>query len=256
MTVRLSGHTWEIRDMLEISMMDVYYGDLQALWNVSLTIGDGEIVALIGSNGAGKSTILRTVSGLLKPRSGHIFYKGIQVDRQPAHKIVDLGISMVPEGRSLFPEMTVLENLEMGAFLGRARTERVDTLNWVYEVFPILKDRAKQPACNLSGGEQKMLAIGRALMSQPKLLLLDETSLGLAPLLVQHLFEIIKQINKSRGVTVLMVEQNVYMTLSLADRGYILENGHIVGQGDAKALLSSDNVQDAYLNIGSAQVES
>jgi len=234
--------------MLEISKIDVYYGDLQALWDVSLTLGDGEIVALIGSNGAGKSTTLRTVSGLLKPRSGSINYNGIRLDKLPAHSIVELGISMVPEGRRLFPEMSVLENLEVGAFFSQARKAKDKTINQVYQIFPVLKDRASQTAGTLSGGEQQMLAIGRALMSQPKLLLLDEMSLGLAPLLVHSLSQVIRQISKS-GVTIFLAEQNVRMALALADRGYIMENGRIVDQGEAKLLLRSDHVKRAYLAL-------
>ena len=234
--------------MLEISKIDVYYGDLQALWDVSLTLGDGEIVALIGSNGAGKSTTLRTVSGLLKPRSGSINYNGIRLDKLPAHSIVELGISMVPEGRRLFPEMSVLENLEVGAFFSQARKAKDKTINQVYQIFPVLKDRASQTASTLTGGEQQMLAIGRALMSQPKLLLLDEMSLGLAPLLVHSLSQVIRQISKS-GVTIFLAEQNVRMALALADRGYIMENGRIVDQGEAKLLLRSDHVKRAYLAL-------
>jgi branched-chain amino acid transport system ATP-binding protein len=239
--------------MLEISHIDVYYGDLQALWDVSLTIGDGEIVTLIGSNGAGKSTTLKTISGLLKPKTGSINYDGIRLDKLPAHKVVELGICMVPEGRRLFPQMSVLENLEVGAFLRQARQVKGDTLNWVYEVFPVLRERFKQSAGTLSGGEQQMVAIGRALMSQPKLLLLDEISVGLSPLLVQEICRVIKDINKSRKLTIFLVEQNVRMALALADRGYIIESGRILDQGDAKALLNSDRVKDAYLGIGSAK---
>jgi branched-chain amino acid transport system ATP-binding protein len=173
--------------MLQVDNIDVFYGDLQALWNVSLTVGDGEIVTLVGSNGAGKSTTLKAIVGLLRSSKGHIKYDGISINAMPIHKIVDLGICMVPEGRRLFPSMTILENLEMGSFINRARESKEDTLSWIYELFPILKQRAKQAAGTLSGGEQQMLAIGRALMSQPKLLLLDEMSLGLAPFLVLNL---------------------------------------------------------------------
>ncbi|MDH5696192.1 MAG: ABC transporter ATP-binding protein [Dehalococcoidia bacterium] len=236
--------------MLEISNIDVYYGDFQALWDVSLAVGDGEIVTLIGSNGAGKSTILKTISGLLKPKTGSITYDGIRLNRLPAHKIVELGICMVPEGRRLFPQMSVLENLEVGAFLSQARQVKGDTLNWVYEIFPVLRERAKQPAGTLSGGEQQMLAIARGLMSQPKLLLLDEMSLGLGPLLVQDISRVISEINKLKGITIFLVEQNVRLALALADRGYILENGRIVDQGDAKVLWSSDSVKNAYLGVG------
>lgn len=241
--------------MLEISHIDVYYDDLQALWDISLTIGDGEIVTLVGSNGAGKSTIMKTISGLLKPKTGSISYDGIRLDRLPAHRIVELGICIVPEGRRLFPRMSVLENLEVGAFLRQARRVKDDTLEWVYHIFPVLKERANQMAGMLSGGEQQMLAIGRALMSQPKLLLLDEMSLGLSPVLVQNISQVIREINKSGAVTIFLVEQNVRMALVLADRGYIMENGRILDQGDAKTLLSSDRVKDAYLGGGAVIVE-
>jgi branched-chain amino acid transport system ATP-binding protein len=235
--------------MLQVEKIDVFYGDLQALWNISLTVGDAEIVTLIGSNGAGKSTTLKAISGLLKSSKGHIKYNGFNIDAMPIHKIVDLGICMVPEGRRLFPSMTVLDNLEMGSFINRARESRGDTLNWIYELFPILKQRAKQAAGTLSGGEQQMLAIGRALMSQPKLLLLDEMSLGLAPFLVVNLSKVIKQINETKKISIFLVEQNVHMALSIADRGYTMENGRITSQGDAQDLLNSDNVKDAYLGI-------
>jgi branched-chain amino acid transport system ATP-binding protein len=235
--------------MLEISHIDVHYGDLQTLWDVSLTIGDGEIVALVGSNGAGKSTLMKTISGLLKVRAGYIDFSGIRVDRLPAHRIVELGISMVPEGRRIFPEMSILENLEMGATIKLARHIRQKTLNWIYDLFPILKERAKQMAGTLSGGEQQMLAIGRALMSQPKILLIDEMSLGLSPLLVQEFCQVIQGINKSRKLTVFLVEQDVQLALSMAHRGYVIENGRIVGQGAAKSLLRTARIKEAYLGI-------
>ena len=235
--------------MLQINNIDVFYGDLQALWGVSLTVGDGEIVTLVGSNGAGKSTTLKTITGLLRPSTGNIKYDGISINTIPMHKIVDLGICMVPEGRRLFPGMTVLENLEMGSFINRARESKENTLSWIYEIFPILKQRARQAAGTLSGGEQQMLAIGRALMSQPKLLLLDEMSLGLAPLLVQNLSKVIKQISETKKISIFLVEQNVHMALSIANRGYTMENGRITSEGDARALLNSDSVKDAYLGI-------
>ena len=238
--------------MLEISHVDVYYGDLQALWDLSLTIGDGEIVTLVGSNGAGKSTILKTISGLLKPRTGSISFDGMCLDKLPAHRIAGLGIAMVPEGRRLFPQMSVLENLEMGASIRVARRVRHTTIGWIYELFPVLRRRAKQEANTLSGGEQQMLAIGRALMSHPKLLMIDEMSLGLSPLVVQEISRIIKDINKSRRIAVFLVEQDVNMALSIADRGYIVENGRIQGQGTARALLGSDRIKEAYLGISPA----
>jgi branched-chain amino acid transport system ATP-binding protein len=235
--------------MLEISHVNVYYGDLQALWDVSLTIGDGEIVTLVGSNGAGKSTILKTISGLLKPKTGSISFDGICLDKLPAHRIAELGISMVPEGRRLFPQMSVLENLEVGASIREAKKARHDTLSWIYELFPILRDRAKQEAITLSGGEQQMLAIGRALMSQPRLLMIDEMSLGLSPLLVQEISQVIKDINKSRKLTIFLVEQDVNMALSMADRGYIIENGRIQSQGTARTLLRDRRIKEVYLGI-------
>jgi branched-chain amino acid transport system ATP-binding protein len=236
--------------MLEISHIDVYYGDLQALWDITLSIGDREIVTLVGSNGAGKSTVMKTISGLLKPKKGSISFEGIRLDRLPAHRTVELGVSMVPEGRGIFPRMTVLENLEVGASVRRARKVRHETIKWIYELFPILRERVKQMAGTLSGGEQQMLAIGRALMSQPRLLLLDEMSLGLSPLLVQELSRVIKDLNQSRKLTIFMVEQDVNIALSMADRGYIIENGRIQDQGDARKLLRSERVREAYLGIG------
>jgi branched-chain amino acid transport system ATP-binding protein len=236
--------------MLEINHIDVYYGDLQALWDVSLTIGEGEIVTLVGSNGAGKSTLMKTISGLLKVRAGYIDFDNIRLDRLPAHRIVELGISLVPEGRRLFPQMTVLENLEMGASINPARQARLNTLTWIYELFPILKERAKQMAGTLSGGEQQMLAIGRALMSQPKILLIDEMSLGLSPLLVQELCQVIQDINNVKKLTVFLVEQDVQLALSMAHRGYVIENGRIVDQGDAKLLLANARIKEAYLGVG------
>ncbi|HUT73098.1 MAG TPA: ABC transporter ATP-binding protein [Desulfatiglandales bacterium] len=241
--------------MLEIDKIDVSYGDVQALWQISLKVEDKEIVALIGSNGAGKSTVLKSVSGLIKPRKGTINYDGIRLEKQPAQKIVEIGICMVPEGRRLFPDMSVLENLELGAYLGRSRRAKDETLNWVYEIFPILKERTGQPARTLSGGEQQMLAIARALMAHPKLLLLDEISLGLSPVLVETIYGVIKRISDSRRITILAVEQNVSVILELANRAYIIENGRIVGQGDAKALLESGEVKHAYLGITPASGE-
>jgi len=241
--------------MLEIDHIDVYYGDIQALWEISLKIEDKEVVALIGSNGAGKSTVLKSISGLLKPGKGAIDYDGIRLDKLAAPKIVEMGVCMVPEGRRLFPDMSVLENLELGAYLGHSRRAKDETIDWVYEIFPILKERARQQARTLSGGEQQMLAIGRALMSQPKLLLLDEISLGLSPLLVETIYDVIKRISDSRRITILAVEQNVNMILKLANRAYIVENGHIVGQGDANDLLESDEVKHAYLGITPAPGE-
>jgi len=235
--------------VLELSGLDIYHGDLQALWGVSLTVRDREITTLIGSNGAGKSTTLMAITGLLRPAKGSILFDGTRIDKLAAHKIVELGISMVPEGRRLFPEMSVRQNLEIGAFIGKARRAKYETMDWIYEIFPILKARAEQQASTLSGGEQQMLAIGRALMSQPKLLLVDELSLGLAPVVVEKISDVLKEINKSRGIGIFLVEQNVQMALELADIGYIIENGRIVGQGEAEALLESEEVKEAYLGI-------
>ena len=236
--------------MLEISHIDVYYGDLQALWDVSLAIGEGEIVTLVGSNGAGKSTLMKAISGLLKVRAGAIELDGIRLEGLPAHRIVELGICMVPEGRRIFPQMSVLENLEMGASIRTARKVREQTQTGIYGFFPVLKERRKQLAGTLSGGEQQMLAIGRALMSQPKILLIDEMSLGLSPLLVQEFCLFIEGINKLRKLTVFLVEQDVQLALSMAHRGYVIENGRIVDQGVANLLLSKARIKEAYLGIG------
>jgi branched-chain amino acid transport system ATP-binding protein len=236
--------------MLTISHVDVYYGDLQALWDISLIIKIGEIVTLVGSNGAGKSTLMKAISGLLKVQAGTIDLDSIRLNRLPAHRIVELGISMVPEGRRIFPQMNVLENLEMGASINTARKVRQKTMNGIYDLFPVLKERERQMAGTLSGGEQQMLAIGRALMSQPKILLIDEMSLGLSPLLVQELSRVIQGISTSRQLTVFLVEQDVQLALSMAHRGYVMENGQIVDQGDAKLLLSNARIKEAYLGIG------
>lgn len=234
--------------MLEVNNIDVYHGDLQALWGVSLTIQEGEMVALIGANGAGKSTIVETISGLLTPATGSVIFNGTRLDREPTHRIVRLGICLVPEERQLFPGMTVLENLELGAFIPESRKIKDETLKSIYELFPVLKARSNQAAGTLSGGEQQMLAIGRGLMSRPKFLMLDEPSLGLGPLVVKAIFEVIHQINKS-GVGILLVEQNVRIALGLAKRAYIVENGRIAGHGDARSLLNDKHVKEAYLGI-------
>jgi len=241
--------------MLEIHAIDVFYGDLQALWGVSLNVQQGEIVSLVGPNGAGKSTLMKTVSGLLRPATGSIIFDGIRLDRVPAYEIVEMGICMVPEGGRLFSSMSVVENLELGAFNIEARKERFEALERVYEIFPVIKARKNQMAGTLSGGEQQMLAIGRALMSQPKLLLLDEISLGLAPLLVQSIFRVIKMINDSKQISLLLVEQNVRMALELGGRGYIIETGRIVGHDEAQRLLESEKVKKAYLGLGEVQGE-
>jgi branched-chain amino acid transport system ATP-binding protein len=234
--------------VLEISHIDVSYGDLQALWDVSMTIEEGKIATLVGSNGAGKSTLMYSVSGLIKHKTGSIRFEGMRLDRMPAHQRVEQGICMVPEGRRLFPQMTVLENLEVGASITKARRVRFDTLNWIYELFPILRERKKQRAGTLSGGEQQMLAIGRGLMSKPKLMMFDEPSLGLAPILVRNIFNVIRRI-REEGLTVLIVEQNVKQTLSIADRAYVLENGRIVLHGTGESLLVDEHVKTAYLGV-------
>jgi branched-chain amino acid transport system ATP-binding protein len=236
--------------MLEINQIDVYRGDIQILWSVSLVAEDRKITALLGSNAAGKTTLLMTIAGLIKPLRGSIRMNDNQIDKQPVHKIVEMGVSLVPEGRRLFPEMSVLENLEMGAFNAKARKIKNETIEWIYEIFPRIQERKKQIAGTLSGGEQQMLAIARGLMSRPKLLLIDELSLGLAPLIIKNIFETIKEINITRGLTTFMVEQNVSMTLEMVDYGYILENGRIVGKGEGKQLLERDLVKEAYLGIG------
>ena len=232
--------------MLEIKEINTYYGDLQVLWGISLEINEGELVSLVGPNGAGKTTTLRSITGLLKPASGSIKFLGQDLGKETAHKIVDLGISRVPEGGKIFSGMSVLENLELGAFVSRARKERGESIKRVYEIFPRLEERKNQRAGTLSGGERQMLAIGRALMSKPKLLMLDEPSFGLAPILVENMFEMITEINK-QGVTILLVEQNVRAALELAHRTYVIENGRIVGEGTGDDLLSFESIREAYL---------
>ena len=232
--------------LLELRDVHTYYGNIHALKGISLTIDQGEIVTLIGSNGAGKSTTLKTISGLLRPREGEIWFDGKRLDGTPAHEVVVLGISQSPEGRRIFPRMTVRENLEMGAFQRQAGADRDADFERVYMLFPRLKERLNQKGGTLSGGEQQMLAIGRALMARPKVLLLDEPSMGLAPILVEQIFEIVKDINAS-GTTVLLVEQNALMALGIAKRGYILQTGEIVLQDVAERLMTNPEVQKAYL---------
>lgn len=232
--------------MLTINDINVFYGAIHAIKGVSLEVNEGEIVTLIGANGAGKSTILRTISGLLKPKTGSIQFEGQEIAGMPAHEIVKKGISQVPEGRRIFAEMTVLENLELGAFTRKDKDGIKADMELVFDRFPRLKERIGQLAGTLSGGEQQMLAMGRALMSRPRLLLLDEPSMGLAPLLIKEIFAIIQDINKT-GTTVLLVEQNANMALSIAHRAYVLETGRITLSGDAKELAASDEVRKAYL---------
>ena len=232
--------------MLTINDINVFYGAIHAIKGVSLEVNEGEIVTLIGANGAGKSTILRTISGLLKPKTGSIQFEGQEIAGMPAHEIVKTGISQVPEGRRIFAEMSVLENLELGAFTRKDKDGIKADMELVFEHFPRLKERIGQLAGTLSGGEQQMRAMGRALMSRPRLLLLDEPSMGLAPLLIKEIFAIIQDINKT-GTTVLLVEQNANMALSIAHRAYVLETGRITLSGDAKELAASDEVRKAYL---------
>jgi branched-chain amino acid transport system ATP-binding protein len=232
--------------MLKLENVNAFYGDLQALWGVSLEVKEGELVALVGPNGAGKTTTLKIITGLIKPREGKVNFKGQDLLNKSVHQIVSLGISQVPEGGRIFSGMTVLENLELGAFIPEARKAKDQTIQTVYEHFPRLEERKTQRAGTLSGGERQMLAIGRALMSKPSLLLLDEPSFGLAPILVDHMFKMIDEINK-QGVTVLLVEQNVRAALELADRSYVIENGRIVGQGTGDDLLSFESIRSAYL---------
>lgn len=231
--------------MLVVDNLSVRYGMIQAVHSVSFQVNQGEIVSLIGANGAGKTTILRTISGLVRPSEGTIEFEGRTIEKEAPQKIVSSGISQVPEGRHVFPGLTVQENLEMGAFL-RKDNQLKEDYEQVFEKFPVLKERKNQDAATLSGGEQQMLAMGRALMSKPKLLLLDEPSMGLAPIFIREIFSIIQEIQK-QGTTVLLIEQNANMALSIADRGYVLETGKVVLEGTGKELLSSEAVKKAYL---------
>ncbi len=232
--------------MLKVKEIDVYYGAIQALKKVSIEVEQGSIVTLIGANGAGKTSTLKSISGLLRPRTGAIEFEQQDISRQAPDKIVEMGISQVPEGRRVFPNMSVIENLEMGAYLRKDKKEIEKDLEGVFIRFPRLEERKKQLAGTLSGGEQQMLAIGRALMAKPKLMLMDEPSMGLAPLLVKEIFEIIKDINQ-KGTTILLIEQNANMALSIADKAYVIETGQIVLEGTASELLRSDEVKKAYL---------
>lgn len=235
--------------MLEVSNISAFYGDIQALWDISLTINEGEIITLIGSNGSGKSTIMKAIAGLMKPRAGNITFDGVSLGRLPSHGIVDMGISLVPEGRRLFPEMTVLENLDVGASAKRAREFKHSTMDFIFGLFPILMDRSRQVAGTLSGGEQQMLAIGRALMARPKLLLIDEMSLGLSPIVVDDILQAIRDVNGTMNVSIALVEQDVSAALSIADRGYVVHHGRIAAEGDAKALRCDSRIMEAYLGV-------
>src|SRR5512134_3988474 len=234
--------------MLRVSGIDVFYGDLQVLWDVSFEVREKEILVLVGANGAGKSTTLKTISGLLKPRKGTIEFDGVRLDQLPPDRVIGQGVVHVPEARRLFREMSVEENLIMGSLAPEPKRKRAKTLEWVYGLFPRLRERRKQAAGTLSGGEQQMCAIGRGLMALPKLLMFDEPSLGLAPILVSEVFEIVKRI-RQEGVTVLLVEQNVRQTLALCDRAYVLENGRVVLRGTGQELMANGHVKEAYLGL-------
>ena len=234
--------------MLKVKSIEVFYGDLQALRGVSLEVNRGEVVSILGSNGAGKSTTLMAISGILKPRRGEILFEQDVIHRYSSSRIVALGIVQIPEGRQIFPTLTVIENLEMGAQFPKAKKMRNETLGWVFKLFPRLEERRGQLAGTLSGGEQQMLAIGRGLMSLPTLLMLDEPSLGLSPLLVKSIFDIIREINR-QGTTILLVEQNVFHSLSLSDRAYVLENGSVVMSGTGKDLLTDQHIRQSYLGL-------
>lgn len=234
--------------MLRLEHVDAGYGDIQVLWDVSIHVDEKEFVVLVGANGAGKSTIMKAISSLIQPTKGEIWYNDHRLDQVPPYKISDLGIAHVPEGRQLFPEMTVLENLIIGSLPPAAKARRQETLGWVLDLFPRLRERRKQMAGTMSGGEQQMCAIARGLMSRPKLMLFDEPSLGLSPLLTQEIFQLVRTIHRE-GVTILMVEQNVKQTLAICDRAYVLENGRIVLEGKGKDMLENEQVKQAFLGI-------
>ena len=232
--------------MLEVKDIEVFYGVIQAIKGISFEVNEGEVIALIGANGAGKTTTLQTITGLVSPKKGQILFEGQDITRVPAHKIVSMGMAHVPEGRRVFAQLSVLDNLKVGAFTRKDKEEIEETLIRVYKRFPRLEERKNQIAGTLSGGEQQMLAMGRALMSHPKIILMDEPSMGLSPIFVNEIFDIIQEVSQS-GTTVLLVEQNAKKALSIADRGYVLETGRIVLEGDAKDLLNNDQVKKAYL---------
>ncbi|MFZ5881047.1 MAG: ABC transporter ATP-binding protein [Chloroflexota bacterium] len=234
--------------MLELKNVHTYYGNIHALKGISITVNDGEIVTLIGSNGAGKSTTLRTIQGLIRPRSGTVLLDGVALETLPPHRVAEMGVAQSPEGRMIFPRMTVLENLEMGAYARKDKSSFKEDLERVFSLFPRLKERITQKGGTLSGGEQQMLAMGRALMAHPKILLLDEPSMGLSPLLVELIFDTIVAINKE-GTTVLLVEQNALMALSIANRGYVLQTGEIILSDDAQNLKNNEMVQKSYLGV-------
>jgi len=244
----LSRPISENRRVLEIRNINVFYGDVQVIWDVSFSVKKGEIVALIGANGAGKSTILKTISGIVRPSGGEIGFGERTIHRMEPYRLIDEGIAHVPEARRLFVEMTVEENLDMGSLRGRAKQERQKTKEMVFELFPRLRERRRQLAGTLSGGEQQMVAIGRGLMSKPELIMFDEPSLGLAPILVREIFNVIGRI-REEGATVLIVEQNVKQTLAISDRAYVLETGKIVLEGTGRAVLGNEHVKTAYLGV-------
>jgi branched-chain amino acid transport system ATP-binding protein len=234
--------------LLKVENLHSFYGEVQVLWDLGIRISEGEIVSMVGANGAGKSTMMRTISGILRPKSGNIFFRDILLNELGPYDVVELGLILVPEGRLIFPEMTVLENLELGSYSKRAKAKRTESLDYVLTLFPILGKRKAQMAETLSGGEQQMLAIGRGLMSLPELLMLDEMSLGLAPNLVSELFRVAKRINQE-GVTILLVEQNIMHALNISDRAYVLENGRIVMEGESKDILEDPHIKSAYLGL-------
>ncbi|HEY7677267.1 MAG TPA: ABC transporter ATP-binding protein [Candidatus Methylomirabilis sp.] len=234
--------------MLEVQNLQVFYGDVQALWDVTFAVRPGEIVTLVGSNGAGKTTTLKTISGLLRPAAGHVRLEGQDIGTLPPHEILTRGIAQIPEGRRLWPHMTVLENLELGAYMAEARRRRDESLRWTLALFPRLRERQGQLAGTLSGGEQQMVAIARGLMSRPRLLMLDEPSLGLAPLLVEEVFRIVREIN-GQGVTVLLVEQNLRQALEVAHRAYVLETGRVTLSGPSPDVLAHAHIRTAYLGL-------
>ena len=233
---------------LEVTSVAVKYGDIQAIWDSTFKVEEGQLVALIGANGAGKTTTLKAICGLVKPASGQITYRGKVISGMPVHQVVDLGITLVPEGRQLFPKMTVEENLLVGAYLKRTHSKRATTLKKIYSIFPRLEERRNQTAETLSGGEQQMVAIGRALMQDPKVIMFDEPSLGLAPLMVQEVFKVIEELHRE-GLTIFLVEQNVHQTLKVADYCYVMENGRIAGQGTGKELEEDQSIREAYLGF-------
>ncbi|XPV75395.1 MAG: ABC transporter ATP-binding protein [Desulfovibrio sp.] len=235
--------------MLELRGVNSYYGNIQALYDVDIVVNEGEIITLIGANGAGKTTTLMTICGLINPRSGDVFYEGNQINGLNPNKLVPMGVSQVPEGRMIFPDLTVMENLDMGAFLRNDTAQVKRDVEMVFDLFPILAERSKQPGGTLSGGEQQMLAISRALMARPRLLLLDEPSLGLAPLIIRQIFDIVQKINEESNTTIFLVEQNANLALKIAHRGYVMENGRITLSDSAESLLANEDVKKAYLGL-------